>query len=261
MIYLNGTTNIYGQIDFGSGSLWEAPAPPTGSTLLIGLEHYWKYDETSGTTASDAVGGVTGDVTEGSFVSGGKINYAWQGTGTSMSQGVNVITTVLNPNYNSVFSVNVWVQHTGNQTMLVGSNNPPGATGGWYIAKNTSGKLYTEIRQVNNAGLINKTAISSTGIANNVWYMITLTYDGSTNSSGWKLYQNGSLIPMTVGTDTLGNSATNNNSKFSLGGYQNPANTYSWRGKQDEWAAWSKELTTEEITELYNSGAGIQYPF
>jgi len=83
------------------------------------------------------------------------------------------------------------------------------------------------------------------------WYMITLTYNSTSNAK--KFYINGSQ----QGTTQTGTQSGIFNSAASLniGKY---STIYS-DGIKDEFAIWSKVLTTDEITELYNSGVGLTY--
>ena len=105
---------------------------------------------------------------------------------------------------------------------------------------------------------------SSTYLKNNSWVHITATRKGSTGS---KLYLNGVLVSSntstmnpvyssTFQTPNIGNLRTTNSSGTVL-----INNDFAFNGtKIDGLSVWSKELTQTEITELYNSGNGKQYP-
>jgi len=88
------------------------------------------------------------------------------------------------------------------------------------------------------------------------WQMLTFTWDGTTS----KIYRNGTLI--TGGTSNSGAYADTTHN-FEIGkNYQGTANSRKyWNGKIDEFGYWTKALTQEEITSLYNSGNGLAYPF
>jgi len=88
------------------------------------------------------------------------------------------------------------------------------------------------------------------------WYHIVLTYDGST----LRCYANNSEV--------LSQSrAMNYSSSSAAGGFglfadrQSGASDSFLSAIIDEFGAWSKKLTTDEISALYNSGSGLQYPF
>ena len=88
--------------------------------------------------------------------------------------------------------------------------------------------------------------------------MLTITYSGSGTAAGLKVYKNGSLFTTTPFADTLGTQNINTGGAVTFeicaifGANQ-------WNGSMDELGIWNKELTTTEITALYNSGAGLTY--
>jgi len=83
------------------------------------------------------------------------------------------------------------------------------------------------------------------------WIYVALTYDGET----LKLYVNGSLED----TNTNPSGKNNNNNDLTLGAQSDGDNKLD--GKLDEWGIWSKNLTSDEITQLWNGGNGFPYPF
>lgn len=86
------------------------------------------------------------------------------------------------------------------------------------------------------------------------WHHIVLTYDG-TNLKG---YLDGTQIAANLATSGSGSSGAV--SQFMIGSEQQWNN--SWlSAKQDETGVWSRALSSTEITQLYNGGAGLSYPF
>lgn len=85
------------------------------------------------------------------------------------------------------------------------------------------------------------------------WYHIAVTKSGTSVN----FYVNGTQ----QGTTQSGDNATiyNGTAPFELGAFQTDAQYFD--GKMDEWGVWSRELTSGEISQLYNSGAGLTYPF
>lgn len=85
------------------------------------------------------------------------------------------------------------------------------------------------------------------------WYHVVVSYDASAGSA--TLYINGSQFGSTI--TGLKTSIFNGTSPFTLGydGFQ------YFDGLLDMVGVWNVALTSSEVTELYNSGAGVQYPF
>jgi hypothetical protein len=94
-------------------------------------------------------------------------------------------------------------------------------------------------------------------LSSNTWYHITVTYDGSKNSSGLKIYIDGSDGSYDVNTNALTSNITNVGIDAVLGCSYN--NSYFVNGRIDETAIFDAELTSAQVTELYNSGNGLQY--
>ena len=80
------------------------------------------------------------------------------------------------------------------------------------------------------------------------------TYSGSTGNQ--KLYANGTLVS-TIG----GGPATINSAPITTTMINYSTGTIPLVGKLDEVGIWIRELTAGEVTQLYNSGAGLSYPF
>ncbi len=83
------------------------------------------------------------------------------------------------------------------------------------------------------------------------WHFIAITRDSTT----WRTYIDGTDTGVTYTTNP-GTPTTN----FALGYDAVNANSL-WDGMLDEWGFWERELSSSEITQLYNSGAGLTYPF
>lgn len=93
-------------------------------------------------------------------------------------------------------------------------------------------------------------------ISNNVWYNIVMTYDGSEDISGIKVYQNG----VSLSVDNSGDF----NGAF-LGDIDSPGNLIignvdggllggAFQGKYKDITLWDVSLNQSQITSIYNSG-------
>lgn len=111
-------------------------------------------------------------------------------------------------------------------------------------------RLYFQVEN----GAINYRYITSTDTG---WHHIVLTYDGSqgTASNRVKAYYDGSLQSLTGGTSTPSSYTITGN--FEIG--RESANSRYTLGYHDVTRVWDRTLSGTEVTELYNSGAGLDY--
>ena len=93
-----------------------------------------------------------------------------------------------------------------------------------------------------------------TGLSTGVWYHVVGTYDGTTV----KLYTNGVLGATTAG---LSGGLSGNAVQMAIGVDGRATPSQALGGYIDEVAIWSRALSSAEVTSLYNSGSGLQYPF
>lgn len=93
---------------------------------------------------------------------------------------------------------------------------------------------------------------SPAGLKDNAWHMITLVYISATNQS---LYKDGTLINTT--TTCTGALSSDYIQAF----LDDVGSTRTFSGTLDEIGIWNRSLTSTEVTQLYNSGAALPYPF
>lgn len=100
--------------------------------------------------------------------------------------------------------------------------------------------------------------ISSGTLTTSTWYNITITRkDGST-----KMYINGSLVASDTSTTSIVYTTTHYPRMLSRKTDAGAPNWFLASGsKVDEVNIWNKELTSTEVTELYNAGTGKFYPY
>lgn len=224
--------------------------------LTTNLVAYWKLDESSG-NASDSVGSYT--LTNNNSVSyaTGKINngadYGSSNTTKSLSTtnnfGINgssmtfagwikVSSQPPTNDNNRIFTQVSTVSAKVTQTILYRDS---GGTKNLYVDR---------LRQnvANDAFTYNVTLTTGT------WYHIAYTYNRSTVTG----YLNGSSI------GTASSSGDGNNPAGWVEGFylrSVSATGNCWSGMFDEVGVWSRALSSTEISELYNSGSGLSYPF
>jgi RHS repeat-associated protein len=219
----------------------------TFSTLVNHLVSYWKFDESSG-NASDSVGSNTLTNQGTATYAAAKINNGIQLNGSSQYFSASDNSTF----HPAQFSIAAWFKSSSfsaGQPIIEKDYN-----GTWsqpYLS------FMIRIDSASNIeyGLSNGTTYTNnvytgTTLSTGTWYHIAETYDGSTV----RLYLNGSQVDSFAYSSAVGYSTGNFNVGHNAGGQY-------FNGTIDEAGLWSRALTAGEISQLYNSGAGAQYPF
>jgi len=86
----------------------------------------------------------------------------------------------------------------------------------------------------------------------NAWTNIVITYDGSGLGSGISFYKNGIAQSVTVTNDSLASNTIVTSQDAYISGNNFASSFYP--GKQDEWAIFNTELSSEDALAIYNSG-------
>ena len=199
-------------------------------------------------SSNDAVGTNHGTLMNGCSFTTGKINKAF--TFDGVNDYVQLPTNILKKTGD--FSFSVWVNAnalSGNRAIF-GTYFYDGTTYGWRLdfvnSSMTFGIFGSSQVNLGLGGTFN------TG----QWYHIVVTRKAST---GTKIYVNGTLNVSNTSTINP-NYATTQYTTLGATQYQPSTTTYYFNGKIDAVNVWDKELTSTEVTELYNSGNGKQYP-
>lgn len=212
--------------------------------LTTNLQSYYKLDSNS----NDSVGAVNGTDTSITYTTG-KINNAATSTTGRIDLGTGNFSITTN------MSISLWfyLNNTTNNAMLIQKTNllAP-SSDSWYIfAVPGSNNLQTFIGD----GSVNYYANTTYTYSASTWTHVVFTYSGSTGNQ--KIYVNGTLLntqpggPATI--NTAGSQVVMLNSAT--------AAPIPLDGKLDEVGIWNRELTGAEVTQLYNGGAGLTYPF
>lgn len=220
------------------------------STLNTGLYAVYNAElnanDSFGTNNGTGIGGLT--------YTTGKIGDAFQFNGTTSY--VSLPNSSNQFNFTSDFSISAWI-NTPNYTniRLIFTNYVQGGTYGYGILfYHASNNIFAfELRNGNTIGQYQ----ISNGITTDSWNHITIVRQVGQNA---KIYLNGILI---TGYYSLGNLSITpsftSNQIVNIGSYSNGSGLTNY--KQDATTIWDRVLTQSEITELYNSGNGKQYPF
>ena len=189
------------------------------------------------------------------------VNGATYGTGIINQgfslDGVNDYVTVGN-----LFNVNGTEART--YTCWIKSNS---VTGQGIILSSSSGSPYDGLTFFRENNKIRFQLVSSSGqflifyststLLINTWYNVSITYDGSRLISGCKLYINGvSDVLFSASSNLTSSTLTLNTSTIGA----RSAGQFPFNGLIDEVSVFNRVLSPTEVTELYNSGLGKQYP-
>ncbi|MFC2152862.1 LamG domain-containing protein, partial [Bacteroidota bacterium] len=203
-------------------------------TLTDGLKSYYNFDETSGnlidshgTNDGTVYGGITTNIT-------GKVNtgYDFDGSDDYIDLGTNF-------DFTNGYTLSFWanIDVIGDDAFI--------SQGYGIICWLVSGQI--RFYQSGSA----RATVSSSDVPLNQWFHIAFVWDQST----CKVYINGA--EKASGNCTA--APYHPHISVKVGHYSNT--NYSYDGSLDELGIWEKALSETEISELYNSGNAIAYPF
>ena len=200
----------------------------TGSTLTNQATSANGYSEGVGSNAdgtNTGVGGYTGATTGAT----GKVNNCWDFGRGSNTAGDYV--SGINLNLNGAGSISVWIN-----IVLADYGEIIGRASATNLVSYADGHIYYQ-------GLSTSAGV----LSSNTWHHVVGTKDSSNNC---KIYVDNVLVK--TGT---GDAVTDSTVEYYIGARATSQN-YHPDGKIDELSIWSRELTTSDISMLYNSGDG-----
>jgi hypothetical protein len=225
------------------------PRISPNSTLWNDLLAYYTGDG----TPNDALGNYNGTLTNGVTYGTGIINqgFSLDGVNDYVNLGNNFDFDSTTP-----FSFSCWVKlSTINKLNTVYSKTVKSTAQGYFLRFQETNKLRFWLGGTPFGNALYIETVNT--YTNNVWYNVVITYDGSRNTSGINLYINNNSQTFNSLYNNL-TSSTSNSINFVLGSLY--SDSFFMSGIQDEVGIWNRELTPSEVTELYNSGSGKQYP-
>jgi fibronectin type 3 domain-containing protein len=213
--------------------------------LSTGLTALWNFNEASGTTLTDSVGGFNGTLTGTvTLAQPGKLSKAMKFDGSTgyASTASHIISA-------APYTVCTWVK---SDVLAPAANSYIIANGGETTGNNGLALLQTPTQNwYFSVGSAAGKGGVATAPASTDWTYLCGSWDGQLTSNGIKLYVNGALAgSATAGASTAG--ATSPTLK--IGRPANVAN-YMFKGLIDETALWSRVLNATEIQQLYQRGA------
>ena len=212
--------------------------------LTDNLKGYWKLDESSG-NAVDSLGINTLVNTNTLTYVAGKIGNCALSDQVNSRYLVKTSPSSL-PSGAVDVTLNIWANPSSEPSLSGWGFGTAGTSQAGTILFGLSGPYF--------GGYSNDVYVSQT-IPTNEWHMHTITIKASTKKVNF--YYDGSHI----GTEQTLPNTPNYGSGAVWIGPQGTWNTTCFPGKLDEAGIWQSVLTQEEITALYNGGAGLTYPF
>lgn len=221
---------------------------PKYTGIKEGLVGCWEFDETSGTTAYNShvqVPRYHGIIDGATINQTGKV---WK------CYSFDKVDDLVNLQYckdDQLFSFSAWVYLRSYGEANGRIFNKTGI--GWQhlASADSSIPLYFEKRF---SGGSNAWKIPFPGL--NMWFHISITYDGSLYTNIPLIYINGSLSSLTKFSSGTGTSLINTGA-WIIGNRILKDRTFD--GYIDQVAIWKRLITATEVSAIYNSGNGLAY--
>jgi len=215
-----------------------------------GNGNQYPFSSVTAGASNDAVGTNNGTAVGGVSYTTGIIGNAFQFDGTTgyVSLPNNSL------NISSDFSVSAWINISAlssSQDIISTYTNSGSNNYGWDLWGANSVLKFSVYN-----GTTSQVDLTYSGLTTNTWIHVAVTRKVST---GTKMYVNGSLVSSNSSTTNPVYLGTNN---ADLGAaIYNGSATDFFHGQIDMATVWNKQLTDDEVIQLYNAGSGTQYPF
>ena len=212
--------------------------------LTDNLIAYYKLDESSGDAIDASGAGLTLTNTNSVTYGTGKIN-----NGANISGSQMLVSSSSSFTNVSTFTWAGWVKWT-----TITANYRIIDKGSWWFGVGGGGNgLNISVSAPTTAQ-----SVSSNTFSTGTWYFVVATYDDAGDRKA-RLYVDGTETGYNSQSAASGTFNSNAAYSFRLGNSSGGAEPL--QGVLDEVGVWSRVLTGTEITDLYNSGTGLQYPF
>ena len=210
---------------------------------------YWKLEEASGTredshgandlTDNNTVGQAAGIIGNAASFIQANSEYLSIADNTDMSTG----------DISFFFSAWVYLSELTSTKIIVGKMD--GVLDEYRLYYFASDTFYFEVFGITTSLAVGSTTFGAPSA--NTWYNVVGKHDAAANLIG---------IAVNAGTeDTSSYSAGVNNGVGTFGISDASAGGQYWAGRIDEVGFWKRAVTAQDRTDLYNGGAGNQYPY
>jgi len=220
------------------------------------LVAYYKCD-TDGTFV-DSHASYDGTINGATFTTDGKINGGYDYDGNNDDVDTNILNENINDPTDTQASISLWFKVRSGvlpdilrifDTQATSS----GYTGLTAFFNDTNGfrvQCRTEDHRYQSD--------YNTSLSDDTWYHLVVTIDDSGGNEILKSYINGALDTTTTPTSETNTSQANRHLIIA----NRPVSPNApFNGIIDEISVWNRALSEQDITDLYNGGTGLQYPF
>lgn len=246
---------------------------------------YWNFEDGEGSTVSDT--STAGNLLDGEKASATAGQPLWDtsakaygGTSLAFDQADDDAVIVpdndaLDFNTDDAFSISCWIKRSlsysgsvvGVVTKSAASSPVDSPFEGyalWFSDNEQRRPAFLLYRLVSGIEQLRVHTTTLAFSASDVdWHHVCVTYDGSSNLSGVKIYIDGSSVAVSLAaTDTLSpGDDIITSTDLCIGGFIDNAavnsRAYPFAGNLDEVAIWSKELSSSEVSSVYNGGLAV----
>jgi hypothetical protein len=214
------------------------------STARAELVGWWRFDETSGTTAADSSGkGNNGTVQGTAAWAAGKIGGAWQGNGTNAYIQIPHSDSL---NISGAVTVAVWLNTGGGTYQVLEKGGTDGNA--WKFSYGFRMESNRQMRaQWDNAGFYSLTAVDA-----GTWTHVAITFDPAGGANNWKWYVNGAVTNQMTWAGPL---RTNTNN-IVIGRDNYGGGRWYFTGMMDDLRIYNEALSADRIAVIMAGGGG-----
>jgi hypothetical protein len=216
--------------------------------LTDNIASYWKLDETSG-NAADSVGSNTLTNTNTVTYVPGKINNGADFEASSSQYFEDTTPSGINMN-SAGFTVSFWAKPEALSNTIHIAKGTGGTGNEYFFFMGTDGKINFGGHNTLNAE--QSSGFSTTALSTSEFKFVVGRYTGTHFSI--------SINAVTENSAASTGTLKTNQGTFYVGRQAGGTPFYA-DGITDEIGIWQRSLSDAEVTQLYNGGAGIQYPF
>jgi len=227
---------------------------------------HWKLnDSASSATVTDATGNHNGTLSDGdnNYTSdhsvAGKVGNAFDFDGTNDKVKIDDDDALSfgDGSNDSPFSISAWINmDDATNFTIIGKNQSGANTSEWHFMVNADDKLTLRLFDSEETSYIGRVYDTAITAQEGSWIHVVATYDATEASSGITLYLNGSAVDDADNENGSYTSMHNTATDVYIG-WEQYWNWYA-NGKIDNVMLFDKELSSAEVTALYNSNNGIE---